>query len=89
MQRNRIAAALLDLVDAVEREAAHRATPVSAASVMFEPPQDARLEKIFGVSHLKSISWLSRGLQAGASVCWVVTPGGVGTGFLAWRAGGS
>jgi len=51
-------------------------------SVAFEPPPSADLEKIFGANHLKGIAWLQQGIEVAASVCRVVTPEGLGTGFL-------
>jgi V8-like Glu-specific endopeptidase len=39
-------------------------------------------EKILGINNLKQISWLERGIQVCSSVCRVLTPNGLGTGFL-------
>ena len=39
-------------------------------------------EKIFGINNLKQISWLEHGIQSCSSVCRILTPDGLGTGFL-------
>jgi V8-like Glu-specific endopeptidase len=41
-----------------------------------------RFESILGINNLKDISWIGRGLVAARSVCRVLTPSSVGTGFL-------
>ncbi len=56
--------------------------PFSVPGISFEPPASADLEKIFGTSHLKGIAWLARGIEVAAGVCRIVTPNGLGTGFL-------
>ena len=39
-------------------------------------------EKILGINNLKQISWIERGLEVSRSVCRILTPNGLGTGFL-------
>ncbi len=39
-------------------------------------------EKVIGINNLLSIAWLNRGLKLGKSVARIVTPEGLGTGFL-------
>jgi V8-like Glu-specific endopeptidase len=45
----------------------------------FEP---LTFEKVVGLNNLLSIAWLSRGLELAAPVCRIVTPAGMGSGFL-------
>jgi V8-like Glu-specific endopeptidase len=47
-----------------------------------EPPEETGLEKIIGTNNLKSIAWLRRGLDVARSVCRVVTPFTIGSGFI-------
>lgn len=44
--------------------------------------QHSSLEKIINRNNLTDIAWLSRGLELKRSICRVVTPTGLGTGFL-------
>ncbi|HXU29633.1 MAG TPA: trypsin-like peptidase domain-containing protein [Thermoanaerobaculia bacterium] len=81
-ERARIADSLLQFVDELAARTVAADRPFATAGVSFEPPASAALEKIFGASHLKGIAWLARGIEVAASVCRVVTPQGVGTGFL-------
>jgi len=73
---------LLEFIDDLEAKLTRKDLPFPVRSVNFEPPTEVGLEKIFGVSHLKSVAWLQRGVAAAASVCRVVTPNGLGTGFV-------
>jgi endonuclease G len=45
-------------------------------------PDEVKLEKILGVNNLKQISWIEQGIQVAKSVCRILTPNGMGTGFL-------
>ncbi|HEY72310.1 MAG: hypothetical protein DRJ03_31585 [Chloroflexi bacterium] len=45
-------------------------------------PDQVKLEKIFGVNNLKQISWIEQGIQVAKSICRILTPNGLGTGFL-------
>lgn len=82
VERARIGHALLELLDELEARTAPAERPFPTPTVPFEPPADGGLEKIIGANHLKSIAWLERGLQAARAVCRIVTPHGLGTGFL-------
>jgi V8-like Glu-specific endopeptidase len=48
------------------------------------PPaiQELVHQKILGINNLKQISWIEVGLRSASSVCRVLTPTGMGTGFL-------
>jgi V8-like Glu-specific endopeptidase len=81
-EANRISLAVLELIDDVERRLQRALLPVPTAPVRFDPPENSALEKIFGANHLKSIAWLRTGLEKARSVCRVLTPEGLGTGFL-------
>jgi V8-like Glu-specific endopeptidase len=47
--------------------------------------EEITTEKILGINNLKQISWIERGVQVCKSVCRVLTPNGIGTGFLVGR----
>ncbi len=81
-ERARIADALLQLVDELSARTDVSERPFPMRSVSLQPPPNSNLEKILGTSHLKSIAWLQRGVEAAKSVCRIVTPEGLGTGFL-------
>jgi endonuclease G len=71
------------LVDAAQATLKDMALPVVTSDVHFEhPPPQTQLEKIFGANNLKSIAWLRRGIDVARSVCRVVTPKWVGSGFV-------
>jgi V8-like Glu-specific endopeptidase len=73
----------LGLLDDVEKRSTIVVGPYLQRPVFAALPSEVHLEKILGaVSHLKSIAWLSKGLQAAKSVCRVVTGEGLGTGFM-------
>jgi V8-like Glu-specific endopeptidase len=82
VQRNVLAQSALGFLDEIEKKLLRSDLPFPEPAVSFEPPPPLPLEKIFGISHLKTISWLQRGLLAATSVCRVLTPNGLGTGFL-------
>ncbi|MBN1912572.1 MAG: trypsin-like peptidase domain-containing protein [Pirellulales bacterium] len=42
-------------------------------------------ERILGVNNLKQIAWIQHGLQASKSVCRILTPEGLATGFMIGR----
>ena len=44
--------------------------------------QHAEPEKILGVNNLKQISWIQQAIVAARSICRILTPNGLGTGFL-------
>ena len=82
LKRSKIADALLQLVDELASRTNAAERPFPMPSVSLKAPASGDLEKIFGANHLKSIAWLQRGLEAARSVCRIVTPKGLGTGFL-------
>ena len=79
---SRIREAVLALVDEIATRPRQAPLPFETDAVKLLPPDDAGLEKIFGINHLKSIAWLRRGLDVARSVGRIVTPEGLGTGFL-------
>lgn len=81
-ERAQIADALLQLVDELSSRTAAAERPFPMPSVSLIAPSNVDLEKIIGTNNLKSIAWLQRGLEAAKSVCRIVTPKGLGTGFL-------
>ena len=81
-ERTQIAAGLLQLVDELSARTDVAERPFPMPSVSLKLPASSDFEKIFGTNHLKSIAWLQRGLEVAKSVCRIVTPEGLGTGFL-------
>ncbi len=84
-EENRIVAAFLDLLAEIPRRVDADKKPVPAPVLPTERvaiPAEAGLEKIIGINNLKQISWIAQGLQVSESVCRVLTPNGLGTGFL-------
>ncbi|WP_165073144.1 trypsin-like peptidase domain-containing protein [Paludisphaera rhizosphaerae] len=81
VSRARLKDRVLEFIDVVDSRATVRPFPIEPISAPV--PDAGGLEKILGaVSHLKSIAWLQRGLQASKAVGRVVTPHGMGSGFL-------
>lgn len=81
----RIIAALLELLKEVQGEIDEEMSPAPSPEPSEEAltvPEEVSLEKILGINNLKQISWIERGLQVSKSVCRILTPGGLGTGFL-------
>jgi V8-like Glu-specific endopeptidase len=80
--RARIADAVLALVDELEQRLSPSEAPVRPPVAATEG-RDLRVpEKILGVNNLKQVAWLDRGIRSSAAVCRVLTPQGLGTGFL-------
>jgi V8-like Glu-specific endopeptidase len=84
-ERARIADALLQLVDELSSQTTEAERPFPTSSVSLVAPVSSDLEKIIGANNLKSIGWVQKGLDAAKSVCRIVTPRGLGTGFLISR----
>jgi V8-like Glu-specific endopeptidase len=79
----RISSAVLDLIEDVERASRNSSRlPVFQTPIVLPPNQDAALEKVWGRNTLKSLSWLHEGLKRAKSVCRVVSPIGLGSGFI-------
>jgi endonuclease G len=86
VERNRLTNALLALLAEIPGRIDQESSPVLAQSKVSPEsvpvPEDVSFEAILGINNLKQISWIGRGLLASQSVCRVLTPAGVGTGFL-------
>ncbi len=84
-EERRLRKALLGLIDDIDRSVSRAQGPIPTAPVRADisMPEGEQLEKIWGRNTLQSLSWLHQGLKAGRSVCRVVAPTGIGTGFLA------
>lgn len=80
--RRRLRFVLLELLEEVLRNSRNSDLPVFQAPVAAEVPDQAALEKIIGSNNLKNIAWLEVGLQCSMAVGRIVTPEGIGTGFL-------
>jgi V8-like Glu-specific endopeptidase len=83
-QQRDLVLATLGLIDELERslKAAQARLPVATPAVDLEPPVESRLEKVWGRNTLQSLSWLYKGLRAAKAVCRVVSPDGIGSGFM-------
>jgi S1-C subfamily serine protease len=83
--KTRTAAALLDLIDEVERKLRRASQAVPSQVSPLEPlPMgdiEGHPEKIIGRDNLKSIAWLAQGLQASRAVCRIQAGRVSGTGF--------
>ena len=83
IQLQKLRQSTLEVVEEVVKRSGIIAGPYLETPVAITLPADVGLEKIIGaVSHLKSIAWLGKGLNAGRSVCRIVTPENLGTGFM-------
>ena len=80
---NKLTNDLLEFLDEVKRKISRDMAPVkSPASGPLVMPQEVGLEKIIGVNNLKQIAWVEQSLQVSRSVCRILTPEGLGSGFL-------
>lgn len=83
VEKNRIINALLRLLDELPSRLSQADRPVESARPSSRAPSSAvKLDKIIGINNLKQISWVARGVHCARSVCRVLTPKGLGTGFL-------
>ena len=83
--KNKLVYALLDLLQEMPKKIGADLAPASAPEPVAEElviPEEVGLEKILGVNNLKQISWIKRGLKVSRCVCRILTPKGLGTGFL-------
>lgn len=84
--QNKIAKSLLDLIDELPARVARELSPLGVDVALMSKaeaiPQGITPEKILGINNLKQISWVERGVQVSRSVCRILTPDGLGTGFL-------
>ena len=63
------------------RAAAPVPAPVAPAEA-FVGTEVVGFDRIIGVNNLKQIAWIEQGVQVSRAVCRVLTPKGLGTGFL-------
>ncbi|GJE62436.1 trypsin-like peptidase domain-containing protein [Methylobacterium trifolii] len=86
LHSKRLRASLLALIDELEIALAARTLLPPAfeprAANDFTTLPSANLERIWGRNTLQSLSWLHKAIEASRAVCRVVTPRGLGTGFL-------
>jgi endonuclease G len=76
---------ILELLDEVPNHVSLAMSPVQpviASNDKWELPADLKPETILHVNVLKQISWVERAIEVSKSVCRVLTPQGLGTGFL-------
>jgi V8-like Glu-specific endopeptidase len=76
---------VLQFLDEMPKQIREADTPIIKMAA--EPAKitllgDTSLEQIIGANNLKQISWLQQGLQVSSGVCRILTPSGMGTGFL-------
>jgi len=87
VEQNRIAKALLDLLKELPRQVEKKLLPLDGAGIVLlkkteKIPEGFNPEMILGINNLKQISWIERGVQVANSVCRILTPEGLGTGFM-------
>ncbi len=85
VEKNRLIIAVLEFLEDVPRGISEQMLPIPAGPRELETvvlPEEVGLEKIIGINNLKQISWIEHGVQAAKSVCRILTPRGLGTGFL-------
>jgi V8-like Glu-specific endopeptidase len=87
LEENLIRRWLIDFAGKLPSRVERRLAPVPgnverADSLAQVQRTDVATEKILGINNLKQISWLERGVQVCRSVCRILTPKGLGTGFL-------
>jgi V8-like Glu-specific endopeptidase len=86
VDRSGIASRLLTLLASIPSRIEPRKAPLGIESTpaleSAPAPERVAFEKILGINNLKQISWIGRGMVAARSVCRLLTPTGVGTGFL-------
>jgi hypothetical protein len=83
--RARIADDARNFLDELERKLSSADAPVpapAAPSEVFAGTEMVGSEKILGMNNLRQVAWLELALLYSRSVCRVLTPGGLGTGFL-------
>lgn len=83
MERNRLRRDIADSAQALLRDLPKAALPVSALEAGTTPAFTPKaLQQINGINNLRQIGWLRLGLSLSDAVCRILTPGGLGTGFL-------
>lgn len=80
---NRVSESLLKLLEQVKSTVEKEKFPVmEPASEAPSLPDEVSFEKIIGINNLKQISWIQQGISTARSICRILTPYGLGTGFL-------
>ncbi|HVQ38709.1 MAG TPA: trypsin-like peptidase domain-containing protein [Pyrinomonadaceae bacterium] len=86
VDQTKISRSLLALLDELPRKIDRKLSPLGVDIPLIAKaesiPKGITPEKILGINNLKQISWIERGVQVSKSVCRILTPDGVGTGFL-------
>lgn len=85
VEQNKLENDILDLLEEIPRYVSIAMAPVQTVlsnTEKWELPLDFQPETILHVNALKQISWIQRGIEVSKSVCRVLTPMGLGTGFL-------
>jgi endonuclease G len=86
VEKVKIAKALLSLLSELPGKVEQKLTPVGGGVPLMSEalaiPEEITPERILGINNLKQISWIERGVQVCKSVCRILTPDGLGTGFL-------
>jgi endonuclease G len=80
-----LTAAALGLLQQLARRLPQSAVPLSHhvdSTEAFAGTEPLGLEKILGVNNLKQIAWIERGVHVSRAVCRILTPRGLGSGFL-------
>jgi V8-like Glu-specific endopeptidase len=83
--QTKIADAILDILEDMPGKIGAEMTPSPAPLEELGEvplPGEVGLEKILGINNLKQISWIEWGIHKAKSVCRVLGPDGLGTGFL-------
>ncbi len=93
VEKNRINQAIISLLNELPAKLTPENVPVSPPPVSATSAPPTALEEavylpaksaqtILGINNLRQIAWVERGVASAKSVCRVLTPKGVGTGFL-------
>ncbi len=86
VEKMKLGRALLGLLDELPKKVERKLTPVGRGVPLISEavaiPQEINPERILGINNLKQISWIERGVQVCKSVCRILTPDGLGTGFI-------
>lgn len=84
-EQNKLENAILEFLEEIPKYISVEMSPspsVVTAAEEISLPDDLGFEKILGINNLKQISWIQRGIEISKSVCRILTPTGLGTGFL-------
>lgn len=84
-ERNKLEHDILDLLEEIPRHVSLAMSPVQLAmpsAAAWELPTDLQPESLLHVNALKQLSWIQRAIDVAPGICRVLTPKGLGTGFL-------